>query len=157
MFKNLLVLSISLLTLVGCQERQKVTAEMLEGTWDCKVDNSRGTSYHYYDSKLKGIQSYTLNNTGYVAFIKKQEEGFEVETKYYAFIAPISPDDNYAKLNGAIECESIDQINNIITEIEYKFISKDELKESSFTKYEHCDPRRTFMEFNIEATCKRVP
>lgn len=73
---------------------------MLEETWDCKVDDSHGTSYHYYDSKLKGIQSYTLNNTGYVALIKKQKEGFAVQ--YYAFIAPISPDNNYAKLSGAM-------------------------------------------------------
>lgn len=40
--------------------------------------------------------------------------------------------------------------------MEYKFISEDELKESSFTKYERCDIQKSIMEFNIEATCKRV-
>ncbi len=156
MLKKLLVLLISFLALIGCQERQKITAEMLVGTWRCEVDNSRGTKYDFDGSKLRTMQPYTLNNADYVVLIGKEEERLLVQSKYYQLIVPISPDNNYTKFKGALECKSKYQINNIITEMEYKFISEDELKESSFTKYERCDIQKSIMEFNIEATCKRV-
>ena len=122
MLKKLLVLLISFLALIGCQERQKITAEMLVGTWRCEVDNSRGTKYDFDGSKLRTMLPYTLNNADYVVLIGKEEERLLVQSKYCQLIAPISPDNNYTKFKGALECKSKYQINNIITEMEYEFI-----------------------------------
>lgn len=122
MLKQLLLLVISFLALVGCQDHQKITAEMLVGTWHCKVDNSRGTKYDFDGSKLRTMLPYMLNNADYVVLIGKEEERLLVQSKYCQLIAPISPDNNYTKFKGALECKSKYQINNIITEMEYEFI-----------------------------------
>lgn len=154
MFNKLVLILIFTFILLGCEERKAVTANMLEGTWDCTINEGRITTYYWGTIKVVPPKVTIITNEKFPLFFYKEQDGLTIISKFYEYFIPNqNKNKSYTKFNASTECESKYQTNRTFSKFEHIFISENEFKQISDTRYEYCDPKRTGSDLHFESTC----